>query len=96
MEARVYLDRLRAVSSYEHKASLLKDLMDAENATRETFAQTRRAIEVSGVEDPFLSMVWVHGEDTDLMAYQHQVRESGQRGPPGPARRCPVGVDFVG
>ena len=28
------------------KAALLKDLMDAENATRETFAQTRRAIEV--------------------------------------------------
>ena len=74
MEAREYLDRLRAVRTYEDKSALLKDLYEKENASREVYAKKRDKKEVVGVEDPFLSMVWVHGEASDLMVYQNQVR----------------------
>lgn len=93
MEAREYLDRLRAVGTFAQKSELLKDLYDKENECREKFARQRERAEVEGVEDPFLSMVWVHGEASDLMVYQNQVRGCGACGCLGSPLR---GVGRVG
>jgi hypothetical protein len=73
MLAREYLSRLRAVSSFDDKRRLIDDMRAEENRCRELFAQKRQSWRVEGVEDPYLSLVWVHGEDPALMTFQKQV-----------------------
>ena len=97
MEARDYLRRLAAVTSYEDKKALMADMTAEENRCRELFAQKRNSWEVVGLEDPYLSLVYIHGEDPKFSKYQEQVLWHATRhlGSAVPTAACLVDGDVI-